>query len=61
MAFDEFQNSSVDCGPMRLHQIENECGRTAAALMHDSDSRIITLGHRLNLQFTLQNGVGVIQ
>jgi hypothetical protein len=43
MSLDEIQHGAINPRSLGLHQIENEFRRSVATLMHDPDSRVITL------------------
>jgi hypothetical protein len=43
MRLHKFQNAAIHLWALRLHHIENECGRSVAALMHDTKRRIVIL------------------
>jgi hypothetical protein len=61
MSHDEIQHCAVDLRSFRLHYIKNEFRQAIAALMHDSECGVITIGNRFNANFAFKRGIGVIQ
>ena len=58
MRLHKFQNAAIHLWALGLHHIENECGRSVAALMHDTKRFFYDA---LNADLAFQNALGVIQ
>ena len=60
-AFDEVEHRAINLRTLWFHQIENEFRRSVAALVHNSNCRIITVRNCLDPHLAFQHRISVIE
>jgi len=61
LSFEEADDFAIHLGAVWLHRIEHERRRARHSLVHNPAGRIVPFPHRLNMNFALEHGVGVVE